>query len=49
MGTIMAQSHDEITQVNTGAPLGRLPLPPPIWQWLCIVVIVGGVVAAWFL
>jgi hypothetical protein len=27
----------------------RPPLPPPIWQWLCIVVIIAGGVAVWFL
>jgi hypothetical protein len=25
------------------------PLPPPLWQWLCIVVIVGWIVAVWLL
>jgi hypothetical protein len=27
----------------------RPPLPPPIWQWLCMVVIIAWVVAVWFL
>jgi hypothetical protein len=27
----------------------RPPLPPPMWQWLCIVVIIVGYVFIWFL
>jgi hypothetical protein len=27
----------------------RPPLPPPLWQWLCIVVIIVGVVFVWLL
>jgi hypothetical protein len=27
----------------------RPPLPPPLWQWLCIVAIIMMVIAIWFL
>jgi hypothetical protein len=27
----------------------RPPLPPPLRQWLCVIVIMLGVVAVWFL
>jgi hypothetical protein len=27
----------------------RPPLPPPRWQWLCIVAVRIGVIVVWFL
>jgi hypothetical protein len=27
----------------------RSPLPPPLWQWLCMVAVIAMVVAIWLL
>jgi hypothetical protein len=26
----------------------RPPLPPPLWQWLCVVAVIAMVVAIWW-
>jgi len=51
-----APEHPKPTLSPAREPRWELPVPPPtvrylppLWQWLCIVGIVGWVVAVWFL
>jgi hypothetical protein len=38
-----------MTGLTPDPSITRLPLPPPLWQWLCKVAVITMVVAIWFL
>jgi hypothetical protein len=38
-----------MTGLTPDPSLTRPPLPPPLWQWLCIVAVIAMVVVIWLL